>query len=120
MTLWPYAASALAGALTTLSPCVLPVLPLVVGGSAAEDRRGPLVLASGMVVSFTALGLLLGLAGSSLGLTSGMLHTGGAIALLVFGSALCVPQLAALFAAAGTPVAGWADRAARRFSAQGL
>lgn len=120
MTLWPYAAGFLAGALTTISPCVLPVLPLVVGGSAAESRYGPLALAAGMVGSFTAIGLLLGLTGGVLGLSPSLLHKGVAAALILMGAALLLPRLAAGFAAAGAPVAGWADRLARRLSARGL
>lgn len=120
MTSWPYAASLLAGALTTLSPCVLPVLPLVVGGSAAESRYGPVALAAGMIASFTAVGLILGLSGGALGLTPGLIHKGVAFALILFGAALCVPRLAGGFAAVGTPLAGLADRLARRLSGRGL
>ncbi len=35
----------LAGVVSILSPCVLPILPIVLGGAASEHRRGPLVLA---------------------------------------------------------------------------
>jgi cytochrome c-type biogenesis protein len=120
MTLWPYAASVLAGGLTTLSPCVLPALPIIVGGSAAEDRRGPLALAGGMIASFTAIGLLLGLTGGVIGLTSGVIHKGVAVALIICGAALCIPRLAGAFTFAGTPLASWADGMARRLSARGI
>ncbi|MEM6466797.1 MAG: cytochrome c biogenesis protein CcdA, partial [Pseudomonadota bacterium] len=47
----------LAGILTLLNPCVLPVLPIVLATALQADRRGPLALAAGMSVSFVALGV---------------------------------------------------------------
>ena len=42
-----------AGALTILSPCVLPLVPIVLGSAAQAHPRGPLALAGGLVASFT-------------------------------------------------------------------
>jgi hypothetical protein len=48
----------LAGMITALSPCVLPVLPLLLAGSAAsESRWRPFAIVAGLVVSFTAFTL---------------------------------------------------------------
>ena len=47
-----------AGLLTALSPCVLPLLPLVVGG-AAGSRYGPAAIAAGFVSAFTAIAVTL-------------------------------------------------------------
>ncbi|MGH1419633.1 MAG: cytochrome c biogenesis CcdA family protein [Hyphomicrobiaceae bacterium] len=49
----------IAGLVTILSPCVLPLLPIVLGGALNAHRHGPLALAAGLVVSFTAFGLLI-------------------------------------------------------------
>jgi cytochrome c biogenesis protein CcdA len=57
-----------AGALTTLSPCVVPLLPVVVGAAASAHPRGPLALAAGVGVSFASIGVFLAVAGASLGL----------------------------------------------------
>lgn len=46
-----YAIALLAGALSTLSPCVLPLLPIIIGSSVAEHKAGPLVLAAGMALN---------------------------------------------------------------------
>src|SRR5205085_10635872 len=46
-----------AGALGTLSPCVLPLLPLVIAGAIERHRPGPLVLAAGLAGSATIVGL---------------------------------------------------------------
>ena len=46
----------LAGLLTLINPCVLPVLPIVVASSLQTDPRAPLALAAGMGLSFVAVG----------------------------------------------------------------
>src|SRR5262249_2916075 len=48
----------LAGVITAISPCVLPVLPILLAGSAAStDRRRPYAIITGLVVSFTTFTL---------------------------------------------------------------
>src|SRR5260370_520125 len=47
----------LAGVLSILSPCVLPIVPLVLGAAAAENRYAPAALAAGLALSFVAIGL---------------------------------------------------------------
>jgi len=50
----------LAGALTVASPCVLPILPIILGGALGRSSKvRPLFIVSGFVISFAALGLLL-------------------------------------------------------------
>ncbi|MBL8452699.1 MAG: hypothetical protein JNK97_08115, partial [Zoogloea sp.] len=60
--------SLLAGSLTTLSPCVFPILPLVVGGAVQANRLAPVAMGVGMAASFALIGLLLGAAGPALGI----------------------------------------------------
>jgi cytochrome c-type biogenesis protein len=50
----------LAGMLTVASPCILPVLPILVGRSLSTHRAGPLLLVSGLVAGFAVAGSLLG------------------------------------------------------------
>ena len=45
----------LAGLLSVLSPCVLPLLPIVFGTAQSEHRMGPAALACGLAISFTAI-----------------------------------------------------------------
>jgi cytochrome c-type biogenesis protein len=52
------------GLLTILSPCVLPVIPLVLGRSFRSHRLGPVMLVLGLVSGFAAIGSLLGVASS--------------------------------------------------------
>ena len=57
-----------AGMLTALSPCVLPLLPLVVGGAMQQHRAAPLLMGIGMTVAFAVAGWILGALGPALGL----------------------------------------------------
>jgi cytochrome c-type biogenesis protein len=52
------------GLLTILSPCVLPVIPLVLGRSFKSHRLGPVMLVLGLVSGFALIGCLLGVASS--------------------------------------------------------
>jgi cytochrome c-type biogenesis protein len=52
----------LAGMVTVLSPCVLPILPILVGRSLQSHRYGPLAIVAGLVGGFALAGSLLGIA----------------------------------------------------------
>jgi cytochrome c-type biogenesis protein len=57
-----------AGLFSILSPCVLPLVPIVLGTAVSEHRLGPLALATGLATSFTAIGLFVATIGYSVGL----------------------------------------------------
>lgn len=82
-----------AGSLTTLSPCVFPLLPLVIGGAAQRHRAAPLAMALGMTLSFAGLGVVIGLFGSALGLSPDNVRAFAAFMLIAFGFSMVVPQL---------------------------
>ncbi len=88
----------LAGTLSALSPCVLPLLPIVLGSAVARHRFGPVALAGGVTLSFTALGLFIATAGYALDLDGGPFRILGAVILLGFGAILLVPPLQERFA----------------------
>lgn len=73
-----------AGLLTALSPCVLPLLPLVMG-SAARNRYGPTALAAGFVTTFTVIGVLLASVGTALGLSDTIVRSISAALLVAAG-----------------------------------
>ncbi len=99
----------LAGTLSVLSPCVLPLLPIVFGAAATEHRLGPLALAGGLAVSFVAIGLFFATIGFSLGLEGGVLREMSAVVLVLVGIVLVVPPLQAGIAVAAGPVGQWTD-----------
>jgi cytochrome c-type biogenesis protein len=99
-----------AGLLSILSPCVLPLVPIVLGAAVTTHPLGALALAAGLALSFTGLGLLLALVGFGLGIDAGMLRVTAAAIMVVLGAILLVPSWQARLAAAGGPVSSWADR----------
>jgi cytochrome c biogenesis protein CcdA len=98
----------LAGVLSILSPCVLPLLPLVFGAAAGAHRWGPAALAAGLVASFVAIGLFVATAGFALGLDQGVFRAGSAVLLAGLGLVLLSSALQARFgvALAGVERAG--------------
>jgi cytochrome c-type biogenesis protein len=99
----------LAGILSILSPCVLPLLPIVLGSAAAEGRGGPLALAAGLASSFVAIGLFVALVGWNIGLDAGFFRGVGAALLIAVGAALAIPAVQGRLAVAAGPVSGWID-----------
>lgn len=112
--------AAVAGALSTLSPCVLPLVPIVVGSAAAEHRLGPFALAAGLAVSFTAVGVFVAAAGAALGIGDGVFRVLSAALLITFGALLLSGRLQAALTAALSRVAGAGNAALARFRPQGL
>lgn len=81
-----------AGLLTALSPCVLPLLPLVMG-SAARNRYGPTALAAGFVTTFTVIGVLLASVGTALGLSDTIVRSISAALLVAAGGLMISHRL---------------------------
>lgn len=99
-----------AGALTILSPCVLPLVPIVLGSAAQKHRLGPLALAAGLVASFTITGFLLAVLGASAGFDGEIVRLFGAAILALSGLVLVVPRLQTAVTNAAAPLASWAGR----------
>ncbi len=110
----------LAGLLTLLNPCVLPVLPIVLAASLQADRRGPLALAAGMSLSFVVVGLFVIVLGASIGIDQRSMTTVGAWMMIVFGLVMLVPRLNEGFATATAGLAGSADARMQRMDGAGL
>ncbi len=110
----------LAGALTTLSPCVLPILPIVLLGAMDQHRLGPVALAAGMVTTFTGLGILLSGAGWTLDLPGDAVRVGAAGLMVLFGVVLLSAVLQHRFASLASPVTDRLNRILERFTPNGL
>jgi len=105
----------LAGALTTINPCVLPLLPIVFASALASGRLGPVALVIGLVASFTLIGVAIAASGNFLGLDERVLRFLAAILFVFIGIALVAPafeqQFSALFSKIGAGGAMLASRA---------
>lgn len=97
-----------AGALSSLSPCVLPLLPLVAASALREHRHGPLAPAAGLVVASAATGLGLASAGFSLGLDRDVVRSVAATLMAGAGVVLLVGRLQEAMAGLLAPVAAGA------------
>ena len=84
----------LGGALTILSPCILPVLPFVLSGSGQPFLRGRLPMLAGMALTFAAVATLASV-GGAWAVRANEYGRYAALAMLaVFGVSLLVPRLA--------------------------
>jgi cytochrome c-type biogenesis protein len=110
----------LAGILSVLSPCVLPLLPLVLGAAASEHRLGPAALAAGLALSFVVIGLFVATIGFAIGLDAGIFRIGAAIMLVLIGMVLIVPAAQTRLAVAAGPVSNWTESRFGGFSTSGL
>src|SRR5258708_16559372 len=110
----------LAGVLSTLSPCVLPLLPLVLGAAVSDPRLGRAALAAGVAVSLVAIGLFVATIGFSIGLDADIFRGVAALLLLAGGVVLMVPRLQVQLAVAGGPVSAWTDRRFGGFAVTGV
>lgn len=88
-----WALSWLAGSLSTLSPCVFPLLPIVLAGVVQGHPWGPLAMGVGMSLSFAVVGVFLGALGPALGFDAEHLRMSGAVLLMVMGLAIFLPGL---------------------------
>jgi len=95
-----------AGALSTLSPCVLPILPIVLFGALERHLWGPVALAAGLAVSFAGVGIVLASVGFSVGIEPDTLRFAVAALMGAAGVILLVPALQGRVASLASPVAG--------------
>jgi len=109
-----------AGSLTTLNPCVFPLLPLVLGGAVQANRLAPVAMGAGMVGAFALLGLLVGTVGDALGLDPDHVRVAGAVLLIAFGLVMLVPALNERFTNLISPMASQANLASARFDSGSL
>jgi cytochrome c-type biogenesis protein len=109
-----------AGSLTTLSPCVFPLLPLVLGGALQANRFAPIALGIGMAASFAGIGVLVGVAGPALGLDGDLVRIAGGWLLIAFALVMLIPAWSARFTQWMTPLASGAHAASSRLSGGSL
>lgn len=122
MTFGPatYGLGLIAGALSTLSPCVLPLVPVLIASAVNAHRWGALALAAGLASSFTVIGIFLAAAGASLSLDPDTFRMVGAVILAVFGLILLVPRLQSAFAGATGSLSNSGNQLTARLNVEGL
>ena len=115
-----YGLGYLAGLLSTLSPCVLPLVPILVATAAAAHVLGPYALALGLMLSFSLVGIFLATLGASLGLDTDTFRAAAAVILIGFGVVLLSPRLQERFATATSGLSAAGDNLLSKLSLDGL
>ena len=103
--LWAY----VAGVLTLINPCVLPLLPIVIAAALQNSRLGPLALAAGLTVSFAVLGVSVTAFGHLLGIDADSVNRAAAVVMMAFGVVLLVPRAQTMLATVAAPLASRAN-----------
>jgi cytochrome c biogenesis protein CcdA/thiol-disulfide isomerase/thioredoxin len=96
----------LAGIVTILSPCILPVLPIVLSGSVGGGHKKPLGIITGFVLSFTLFTLFLSAIVRLTGLSADALRVVSIVVILLFGISLLIPQIQILLERAFSRLSG--------------
>lgn len=113
---WAY----LAGLLTLINPCVLPLLPIIIASALQSSRLGPLALAAGLVVSFTVFGVSVTAFGHLIGLNEDSLNRIASVLMILFGLALLIPKAGMLLSNAAGPLATSAGTQMDKLQSGGL
>jgi cytochrome c biogenesis protein CcdA len=85
-----------AGVITAVSPCVLPVLPILLAGGASGGGRRPLAIIAGLVASFSLFTLAAAAIPSALGLPQDLLRNVAIGLLFALAATMLWPRLGLL------------------------
>lgn len=109
-----------AGVLSILSPCVLPLIPIIFGSAQSRHPLGPVALAAGLAASFTVIGLFVATVGFSIGLDADLFRTVGGILLAFVGAVLLIPAAQSKLSLVSGSLGSWANQQASGLESRGL
>lgn len=115
-----YGFAGLAGMLSVLSPCVLPIVPILLASAATQHRLGPLALAGGLTLSFAVIGTMIASLGSAFDLDPALVRMVSAIALGLVGITLLSASLQQRFAVAASGLSNAGQVMMSRMNLDGL
>lgn len=115
-----YGLGFLAGLLSTLSPCVLPIIPILLGSATNAHPRAPFALAGGLAISYAVIGTGLAWAGSTLDIDSAVFRDVGAGILGLLGLVLLSGSLQQRFASATSGIGDAGNSLISRMDLAGL
>lgn len=109
-----------AGLVTILNPCVLPLVPIIVATALNKSRWGPVALAGGLVLSFAGFGLLVLAFGFSVGIDGSLVREIAGVLLILAGIVLLVPRAQMALSGAAAPLTSRVQRQLGRTSGEGV
>lgn len=115
-----YGLGFLAGLLSTLSPCVLPLIPILLGSATNAHPRAPLALAGGLAISYAVIGTILAWAGSALNIDASLFRNIAAVVLGLLGIVLMSASLQRRFATATSGLGDSGNSLLNRIRPDGL
>lgn len=115
-----YAFGFLAGAASILSPCVLPILPILVASALSRHRLGTAALALGLALSFAIVGTFIATLGASIGLGSETLRRAAAVLMVIFGLVMFSSRLQVIFGSLSSRIGSGGQRALGSIKGEGL
>lgn len=115
-----YGFGLIAGVLTTLSPCVLPILPVLLGSASSEHPRAQLALAAGLAISYAIIGTSLAWMSANIGIDPYLFRNIGAVALGIMGGVLFSASLQQYFATATAGVGNAGNNFLNRLNPTGI
>ena len=113
---WAY----IAGLLTLINPCVLPLLPITIAAALQNNRAGPLALVTGLIFAFTVIGVGVTAFGHLLGIDSQLINRIAAIMMIIFGMILLIPKAQTWLITLTSPLANNANSKIDRVNNSGL
>jgi cytochrome c biogenesis protein CcdA/thiol-disulfide isomerase/thioredoxin len=87
----------LAGIVTILSPCILPVLPIILSGSVTGSKKYPYGVVAGFILSFTFFTIFLSSIVKLTGISGDAVRNFAIVIIFVFGLVLIFPKLLVQF-----------------------
>ncbi|MCV2356788.1 cytochrome c biogenesis CcdA family protein [Paucibacter sp. B2R-40] len=106
--------------MSTLSPCVLPIVPIIMSSAVQVARLGPIALLAGLTLSYTLVGTGLALFGSSLGVDAVWVRQLSAGLMILFGAMFLSPLLQQGLAKLLAPLTAGANAKLASFNADSL
>lgn len=110
----------IAGLLTLLNPCVLPVLPVVLITALNTHKLGTLYLCAGLCFTFVTVGMFIASLGPTLGIDDVLISRVASFMMIGFGLILLVPALGQRFAIAATGASNTLQMKTAGYNGQGL
>lgn len=110
----------IAGLVTILNPCVLPLIPILIASALGKGKFGPVALAAGMVTSFTIFGFIIIAFGFSLGINEQSVRIFAGALLLLAGALLLLPRAQAALSTAAAPITNLGNRALGNVNGEGM
>lgn len=110
----------IAGLLTLLNPCVLPVLPVILITALNTHRLGAIYLCAGLCLTFVTVGMFVASLGPALGIDDVIISRVASMVMIAFGLTLLVPVFSQRFTLAASAASDGLSTKTASYEGDGL